>query len=342
MTAPTERSLLAVKQRSVTSLLLRWESLLLLLFLAINIMNASISPNYLKASTLFTAINSFLVKGLIAMPMAYLLVLGEIDLSVGSTVALSATILGVTYNAGLPMWVALLAALLCGTLCGFFNGLILTRFTELAPMIVTLGTMTLYRGIAQMILGSQSTGGFHNVPWFYQLYYARIGEVPYLFVFFCLLALAFGFILHKTIFGRHLFAIGSNRVTARYAGIPVQRRRLAVYTLTGLICGLASVMYASWMGTVRYDIATGYELEAISVVVLGGISTAGGKGTFPGTIIAIFIVGLLRYGLGLINVNSQTILMIIGLILIVVVMAPNLRFPGRRTADQASGSNTKV
>ena len=334
MTTQPDRSLLAARNSTLKSIFLRWEFLLLGLFVAINIMNASISPYYLNAGNLFTAINSFLVKGFIAMPMAYLLVLGEIDLSVGSTVALSATLLGVSYNAGIPMELAILIALLCGTLCGLLNGLILTRFTELAPMIVTLGTMTLYRGISEMILGSLSTGGFHNVNWFYQIYYARIGPVPYLFFFFCLLALAFGFILHKTIFGRQLFAIGSNRLTARYSGVPVQKHRLICYTLMGLVCGMSGVFYSSWMGTVRFDIATGYELEAISVAVLGGISTSGGKGTFPGAIISIFIVGLLGYGLGLINVNSQTILMIIGLILIAVVMAPNLkarRKPGTKT-----------
>lgn len=334
MSVHQERSLNATREKSPRSFFLRWEFLLLGLLVAINIMNVSISPNYLQANNLFTAINSFLIKGFIAMPMAYLLMMGDIDLSVGSTVALSATLLGISYNAGLPMQAAVLIALLTGTLCGLLNAFIITRFTELAPMIVTLGTMTLYRGIAEMILGSQSTGKFHDVGWFYQIYYARVGAVPYLFIFFCLLAVLFGFILHKTIFGRHLHAIGSNRLTARYSGVPVQKSRFICYTLMGFICGMAGVFYSSWMGTVRFDIATGYELEAISVAVLGGISTAGGKGTFPGAIISIFIIGLLKYGLGLVNVNSQTILMIIGMILIAVVMAPNLRRARRAPKPQ--------
>ena len=119
--------------------------------------------------------------------------------------------------------------------------------------------------------------------------------------------------------------IGSNRTTALYSGVPVQRVRIICYVMTGLISGLSAILYASWMGSIRWDIATGYELEAISMVVLGGISTAGGKGNFPGTVISIFTIGLLKYGLGLINVNSQTILMIIGAILILVVMLPNIR-----------------
>ncbi|MPM60199.1 Autoinducer 2 import system permease protein LsrD [bioreactor metagenome] len=222
------------------------------------------------------------------------------------------------------MGVAVLIALLCGLLCGFVNGLILTKFTELAPMIVTLGTMTLYRGMAEIILGSQSTSGLHNCEWFYNLYYAKLGPVPYIFLAFAVLAVGFGFVLHRTTFGRRLYAIGANRVAARYAGVEVQRIRLISYSLIGLICGISAVFYGAWMGTIRSDIATGYELEAISMVVLGGISTAGGKGNFPGTVISIFTVGLLRYGLGLANVNTQTILMIIGGILILMVMLPNI------------------
>ena len=326
MATKSGRTINATQERSLKSFFIRWEFLLILMFVIVNVMNASISSNYLNAANLFTAISTFLVKGFIAFPMAYILVLGDIDLSVGSVVALASTVMGVAYNSGVPMGFAVVIALLVGLACGALNGLIMTRFTELAPMIVTLGTMTLYRGIAEMILGNESTGGFHDVRWFYDLYYSRIGVVPVIFILFCVLAVAFGFVLHKTTFGRYLYAIGSNTTAAKYAGIPVQRIRMVCFTLIGLVCGVSAIYYSSWMGTVRSDIATGYELEAISMVVLGGISTAGGKGNFPGTVISILTIGLLKYGLGLINVNSQTILMIIGAILIIVVMLPNIEF----------------
>ena len=318
------RSIAAEKERSFKSTFMRWETLLILMFIAVNIMNICISPNYLKADTLFTAISNFLVKGFIAFPMAYILVIGEIDLSVGAVVALSATLLGVSYNAGVPMGISVLIALVCGLCCGLLNGIIMITFPELAPMIVTLGTQTLYRGITQIILGSESTGNLHNVQWFYNLYYSKIGVVPTIVIVFFALAIVFGYVLHKTVFGRYLYAIGSNRVAAEYACVPVKKVRLICYVLTGLISALAAVYYASWTGSIRSDIGAGYELEAISMVVLGGISTAGGKGNFPGTVISIFTIGLLRYGLGLINMNSQTILMIIGAILIIVVMLPNI------------------
>ena len=318
------RNIAAERERTFKSTFVRWESLLVLMFIAVNVMNICISPNYLKADNLFTAISNFLVKGFIAFPMAFILVIGEIDLSVGATVALSATLLGISYNAGLPMGVAVLIALACGLCCGLLNGVLMVSFPELAPMIVTLGTQTLYRGITQIILGSESTGNLHNVQWFYNLYYSKIGPVPVILLVFFVLAIAFGFVLHKTVFGRYLYAIGSNRVAAEYACVPVKKVRLICYTLTGLISALAAVYYASWTGSIRSDIGAGYELEAISMVVLGGISTAGGKGNFPGTVISIFTIGLLRYGLGLVNMNSQTILMIIGAILIIVVMLPNI------------------
>lgn len=336
MATKSGRTIEYVQKRSVKSLLLRWETLLVVIFLAVNVMNVSLSPNYLNAFNLFTNINNFLVKGFIALPMAYVLLLGDIDLSVGANVCLSATILGITYNATGSIWLAILACLVTATLCGAINGIILTKFTELAPMIVTLATTTLYRGISERILAGESTKGMRDVAWFGKLYDARIGPVPVMFLVFCVLALAFGLVMHKTVFGRQMYAIGANAKAARYAGVKVQKIRMIVFTLTGFICGVAAMFYCAWMGAVKSNIAEGYELEAISMCVLGGISTAGGKGNFPGAIISIFIIGLLRYGLGLINLNPQIIRIIIGALLITVVMVPNLNlkqyFTKKKTA----------
>lgn len=336
MATKSGRTIEYVQKRSVKSLLLRWETLLVVIFLAVNVMNVSLSPNYLNAFNLFTNINNFLVKGFIALPMAYVLLLGDIDLSVGANVCLSATILGITYNATGSIWLAILACLATATLCGAINGIILTKFTELAPMIVTLATTTLYRGISERILAGESTKGMRDVAWFGKLYDARIGPVPIMFLVFCVLALAFGLVMHKTVFGRQMYAIGANAKAARYAGVKVQKIRMIVFTLTGFICGVAAMFYCAWMGAVKSNIAEGYELEAISMCVLGGISTAGGKGNFPGAIISIFIIGLLRYGLGLINLNPQIIRIIIGALLITVVMVPNLNlkqyFTKKKTA----------
>ena len=163
------------------------------------------------------------------------------------------------------MGAAIVVCLLVGTLCGLINGLILTRFTELAPMIVTLGTQILFRGIAEGILGDTSAGGLVAVQWFSNLYWGKVGVVPIMFIFFVVFALIFGFVLHKTVFGRWLYAIGSNKTAAEYAGIEVQKIRLIVFVLTGLFSAVTGVFLASRMGSTKSDIATGYELEAISM-----------------------------------------------------------------------------
>jgi len=325
MTTKTVRIIDATKKKSLKQFLLRWESFLILIFILVNIMNSIISTNYLSVSGLFLATSSFVEKAFIVLPMAYVLILGEIDISVGSTVALSAVILSISYNAGIPMGICIIICLLIGALCGFINGFILTKFTELAPMIVTLGTMILYRGIAEAILESNASGGLNSVSWFSKLYWGTIGPVPYMLIIFIIMAIIFGVVLHKTTFGRRLYAIGSNRIMAAYAGIHVQGTRLFVYTLTGTFSAVTAIFLAARMGSSRSNIALGYEMEAISMVVLGGISSAGGKGNFPGTVIAIFIVGFLRYGLGLINVHSQVMSVVIGALLIIAVMLPNIK-----------------
>ena len=326
MATKSGRTISNVRERSFKSLVVRWEFLLILIFLAVNVMNACLSPYYLDAYNLFTNINGFLVKGIIALAMAYVLLLGDIDLSVGGNVCLSATVLGIVYNATDNIWLGIAACLLTGTACGALNGLILTKFTELAPMIVTLATNIIFRGLSERILGDGSTGGMQDVEWFGKIFYGRVGGiVPYPFIIFCVLALIFGLVMHKTVFGRQMYAIGANKRAAAYAGVKVERIRAIVFTLTGLVCGFAAVIYCANLGSVKSNIADGFDLEAISMCVLGGISTAGGKGTMVGAIIAIFIIGLLRYGLNLINLSGQTIRIILGALLIAVVLYPTIQ-----------------
>jgi rhamnose transport system permease protein len=147
----------------------------------------------------------------------------------------------------------------------------------------------------------------------------------------------FGVVLHKTTFGRRVFAIGSNRVASRYSGIQVDKTRLIIYTVTGTMAAVTAIFLTSRMGSTRPNIAMAYEMDAIAMVVLGGVSTSGGKGRFIGAVISIFIIGFLRYGLGLINVSSQVMLIIIGTLLIGAVMIPKLnlgRFFQKKIASE--------
>lgn len=333
----TNRVISAEIKFSWKKFFLQWEWFLVILFIGINIMNANLSPYYMNSSGLLNATSSFLEKAFIALPMAFVLVLGEIDISVASTVALSSVVMAVSYNnLGMPMGLAILICLGVGTLCGFINGFILTKYKELAPMIVTLGTQILFRGIATMILKDQASGSFPE--WFSEIYWGSIGNIPYMLIAFVVFAVIFGIVLHKTTFGRRVFAIGSNRIASRYSGIQVDKTRLIIYTITGTMAAVTAIFLTSRMGSTRPNIAVGYEMDAIAMVVLGGISTSGGKGRFIGAIIAIFIIGFLRYGLGLINVSSQVMLIIIGALLICAVMIPKLnlgRFFKRKAAKEA-------
>ena len=325
MATKSGRVISAERSKDWKQIIIKWEVVLFLIFILINIFNSFISPYYMSVNGLFTATSSFLEKAFIVLPMTYLLLIGEIDISVGSIVALSACMMGIAYNwFGLPMWAAVIVCLLVGTLCGFINGILLIKFKDLAPMILTLGTQILFRGTAEMILTDEGTGGFTKIDWFTDLYWGTVGVVPIMFIIFVLFAILFGIVMHKTTFGRWMYAIGSNSTAAKYSGIPVQKIRCIIYTLAGTFSAITAVFLSSRMGSVRSNIAEGYEMEAISMVVLGGVMTYGGKGNFVGVFIAIFVIAFLRYGLGLINVPSQVMMVIIGLLLIIAVLLPNI------------------
>lgn len=309
---------------TLKKLLLRWEAVLFLILIIVNIFNAVSSPYYLSLNGLLDATRDFMDKSFIVFPMAMIILMGEIDISVGATVALSSVIMGVSYNAGqgLPMVVSILLCLAVGTVCGLINGLLLTRFKELSPMIVTLATMTIYRGTAYIILEDQAAGKFP--AWFQEFGWGTVGPVPYALIVFVILAVIFTIILNKTRLGRRIYAIGSNRTASIFSGIKVDRIRILAYTLAGTMSGLTAIFLTSRMSSTRPNIGYSYELDIITMVVLGGISTSGGKGRLSGSLIAIFIIGFLKYGLGLNNISSQLLMIIIGLLLIVSVLTPNL------------------
>ncbi|CAA7601314.1 Branched-chain amino acid transport system / permease component [Acididesulfobacillus acetoxydans] len=324
------------KSFSFKRFFLQWEWLLVLAFIAVNIFDAAISPYFLDMNNILSSTMNFLDNAFIVLPMVFVIMLGEIDISVGSTVALSAVVMGVFYDKfHTPMWLAVLICLAVGALCGLFNGMIIVKFKEIAPMIVTLSTMTMYRGIAQIIIRDQSGGNF--APWFKFLSWGYLGSIPFILVVFAVAAVIFGLLLHKTNFGRRVYAIGNNEIASLYSGIQIGRIKLIIYTLTGFMSGVAALFLSSRMGSTRSDMATGYELNAIAMVVLGGVNIMGGRGRMIGAIIAVFIIGFLKYGLGLINMSSQVVLIVIGLLLAVSVALPNIKKSGgkQRKTEEA-------
>ena len=310
------------REFSIKKLFLSWEMMLVGLLIGIMIMNAHLSPHFLNVRTIIEATRVFLDGAFLVFPMVLIIILGGIDISVGSTVALTSVIMGVTFDMGVPMPVAILIALLVGVLCGFINGVLIVKFKELSPVIVTLGTMITFRGIAYVILENQSVGGFPN--WFSHLGWGNVMGIPVMLIAFMITAIAFSLLLHRTNYGRHVYATGKNEIASRFSGVNTDRVKIIAFVLAGLMAAIAGLFLTSRMGSTRPNIASNYELEAIAMVALGGVSTAGGKGKMFGPIICVFIIGYLQFGLGVVNVSSQTLMIIIGLLLIVSVSIPKV------------------
>ena len=317
------RTIASSREFSLKRFFLQWEWMLVLMLIAVNIFNLSASPNYANARNILNATRDFLDKAIIVFPMAFVLMLGEIDISVASIMALSATIMGIVYRAGCSMSVAICAALVTGTICGIINGLILVKFNQLSSMIVTLSTQIIYRGIALIILETNSVGDFPK--WFGNVAAGKVGLVPYALIFIVFEALFFAYLLHYTKFGRRCYAMGNSVTVAQYSGVRTDRIKVIVYAMTGLFSAIAAVYLASKMSSVRPDIAKGYELDIIAMAVLGGVSTSGGKGRILGASLAILVIGYLRYGLGLMNASSQIIMIVVGALLILTVAIPGLK-----------------
>ena len=264
--------------------------------------------------------------GFMAIGTMMVLILGDIDISVGSTAALSVTVMGVAYNGGdgVGFWLSVALALITGTICGLINGLLVVKFKELFAMIITLSTLTIYRGIAYIILKDGSAGGFPT--WFSKtLGYGRVlGGIPVMLL--CLLAVLplFYILLHHTVFGRRLFATGTNITTARYSGVRTDRVKVIVFTLNGLLAAVGGIMLLSRTGSVKYNIANGYEMQAIAVAVLSGASTSGGKGSVIGVLLSLILLTCLKNGLMIAFNDSFILNLAIGVLLIGMVLFPNI------------------
>jgi len=332
------RVIINKREFSWKSFFLQWEWLLILILILILFINSSLSSYFLKYDVIAGATMTFLDKAFIVFPMVLIMIMREIDISVGSTVALSAVTMGVLYNMGTPMSLAIIACILVGTLCGFLNGYLIVKY-QLSAVIVTLSTMIFYRGLAYVILEDQSAGGFPK--WFNYFGWGYVGNVPFILLFFAICAIVAILVLHKTVFGRHIYAIGSNPKASRFSGVKVDKIKLIVFTLAGLAAAITAIFLTSRMGSTRPNIANMYELDVIAMVALGGISTAGGKGRMPGAILAVFIIGFLHYGLGLINIPAQSLLVITGLLLIISVTVTSFKFSSRKIQNKQANKPSK-
>lgn len=318
----TPRSLPDRLQSPLERNLKSWESLLMLVAIGIFIANSYASPYFLDAWNLSDATFNFTEKAMIAFAMALLIISGEIDLSVAAIIALASTAMGAAAQTGVGTEGLVAIGLGVGLLCGAFNGILVTGL-GLPSIVVTIGTMSLFRGISFIILGDQAYRGYPaDFAYFGQGYVWWV--ISFEFALFALIAAIYGVILHLTNFGRVVYAIGNNATGALFSGIRVGRVKFILFLLTGLISGVAAVCLTSRLGSTRPSIALGWELEIVTMVVLGGINILGGSGSIPGVVIAAFVMGLLTFGLGLLNVPGIVMSIVIGALLISVIALPRL------------------
>ena len=294
----------------------------MLVAITIFVANSFASPYFLNAWNLSDATFNFTEKAMIAFAMALLIISGEIDLSVASIIALASTAMGAAAQVGIGTEGLIVVGLIAGLLCGATNGVLVTRF-GLPSIVVTIGTMSLFRGISFIILGDQAYRGYpQDFAYFGQGYFWWV--ISFEFVLFSILAVVYGIILHMTNFGRAVYAIGNNPTGALFSGIRVNRVKFVLFLLTGLMSGVAAICLTSRLGSTRPSIAFGWELEIVTMVVLGGVNILGGSGSIPGVIIAAFVMGLVTFGLGLLNVPGIVMSIVIGALLISVIALPRL------------------
>jgi rhamnose transport system permease protein len=318
--APTTRNIPDRLDSPLRSAIFSWQALLLLVAIIIFTVNSFASPNFLLPWSLSDATFNFTEKAIIALGMALLIIAGEIDLSVAAIIALASTMMGLAaqYGADTPLLVAI--GIATGIACGAFNGFLVTRLA-LPSIVVTIGTMSLFRGISYIVLGDRAFKGYpESFAFFGQGYVWWV--ISFEFALFLASALAYYVLLHRTSFGRRIFVIGNNAVAAQFSGVRVERVKFILFCLTGLMSGVTSVLLTSRLGSTRPSIAQGMELEVITMVVLGGVSIVGGAGSITGVVIAAFIMGLVTFGMGLLNVPGIVQSIFIGLLLISVIALP--------------------
>ncbi|HZQ10013.1 MAG TPA: ABC transporter permease [Anaerolineae bacterium] len=299
-----------------------WEGLLLVLLVAVVAFNIIESPVYLGGQNFVNLFQLSIEKIMVALVMTFIIINGEIDLSVASMMGLSACVLATLWRLGQPMVLCILVALIVGLIGGAFNGFWISM-AGLPSLAVTLATLIMYRGLALVLLEDKSIGQFPQ--WFNDLgQKALFGPLPLALVIFFV-----GFILALVIlqysgFGRYVYVIGNNRDVARYSGVRVQRVKMSIFIASGFIAALAGIFLAARLGAVRGSTAEGFELDIITMVLLGGVSIFGGTGTLFGVLLSILLVLNLRNGMGLLNISGNAQTGVIGALLILSVLVPNL------------------
>ena len=308
--------------REIGRRLATWEGLLLAVLAVIVVVTTLAVPAYLNPQNQINLLELSVEKAIVALALAFVIVSGEIDLSIASVMGLAAVILAWLGQRGVPFEVGIVAALLAGALCGLFNGY-WVAIVGLPSLAVTLAGLIAYRGLALLLVEDRSIGGFPE--WF-----NRLGQQPLVGPFPLALLILAAFLVVATVllqfsgFGRYVYVVGSNREVARFSGVRVTRVKLAVFAMSGVVSAFAGVLLAARLGAVRGSTAEGFELDIVTMVLLGGVSIFGGSGSMAGVILSILVILNLRNGLALANATGNTQAGVIGALLILSVLVPNL------------------
>jgi len=292
--------------------LVRWEALLVLAILGLMVLGATLSPFFLTSGNFGNLIAALMEVAIMAIPMTLIIVVGEIDLSVESMAGLASSILGFLWAAGVPLTVGIPLVLLIGALGGLLNGLLIAR-GGLPSLVVTLGTLALFRGMALIVLGPRGVSDFPTVFTDFGFGHVPGTDIPWPFVVFVGLAILFGVVLHRTWVGRQIYAVGRNQGAARFSGVRVARLKISLFVLSGLIAALAGIILTARLSSARADAAQGMTLTVVTVVLLGGVNIFGGSGSIPGVALAL------------------------GLLLILSVVIPNSAHQAKSAIDRVRG-----
>jgi len=300
----------------------RWETLMLALLIAIVALNSLASPYFLNIGNLVNLFQLSIEKSIVALTMALVIIGGEIDLSVASVMGLAACVMAYAFHEGAPMPLAILLALAAGVAAGLNNAFWIAR-VGLPSLAVTLAGLIGYRGVARILLEDRAIGGFPD--WFNTLgQQPMVGPLTAAIVIFFLLFILFALVLHGSAFGRLVYVVGSNFQAARYSGVRVGLVKSTLFVGSALVAALAGILYAARLGSVRGDMAEGFELDVITAVLLGGVSIFGGKGNLIGVGLSLLVILNLRNGMGLADITGNTQNYVIGGLLILSVLIPNV------------------
>ncbi len=301
----------------------RWEGVLIVLLLIEFILFSLINSDFLNISNLLFSTNDFLFIAIAAIPMTFVIVTGGIDVSVGSIMGLTSILIGVLWINGIPILFAVIIALIISCLAGAINGLII-KMTDVEPLVVTLGTMFLYGGIALVISGGAGASGYEGISGlpdtFVQLANGSFIGIPNLLWLLIVLTVLCTVLFHQTIYGRHVKLTGANENTAKYTGIKTKKVVIIAYILSGLGGGLGGAFLTAYFGSARADMGSETILPIITAVVLGGTLITGGKGSIIGTVLASILIGLMQYGLQMTGLTNEQSNVVIGIILILSVI----------------------